>query len=991
MHYFPNRQRLVKSLQTPQGKFGIVAASFIVFFAVFVLLFPHFGNSITFLGLIPILIGAGIYGVWAGLAFTVSVFVVDILIIVILGWGDIQVATRPEVLLGLVTSAAASLIVGRFGEISRKTQAEFRLRASLMEERQSHARFLTLLNDILSAAVETDDMQAMLKVLANRTGKLFNADHCFISFWDEKLRKTIPLAAYGAQSAAFFAAVHQFEKDEHTLTAAILDSGHALAIEDIKNSAYISRTVSDKFTNGSVLGLPLISGNRKLGAIVLGFNDYRRFTEEEIEHAELAARQVSLAATKALFLDEARNRVHELAGLHDISQAFSLHGDASQTFKLLTGTLADLMGVGICLVCTYNPAKDELRAQIPGYGLDDKSASDFQWSLPLLQDVWDFSQTSIIQANSQAEIPEKLLPMARSMGVNSVLAIALWDADHHLLGTIFTANKAGGFSESDIHLLNVLAGQVAVVIQNVRLFHTERTLAEQMAVLYSIAMAATQAGNEDQLIEHVTLIIGQRLFSDSFGILLMDDATRELYLHSSYRMGSHEGLTRVPMGVGVAGDVAKSGKPRRVEDVSILPDYLGLYPLTRSVLCVPLKIESKMLGVVNVESTKINAFTVEDEELLTIIAGQLATAIQRLRTVQAERFQTQLLERSNSLIRALAQVNARAAVATDPNGILQTLGNELSTLGLRCAIALSVDGDHHALLRYISLPDRLIHALERIGNIKLRNYSIPATSFSPYSDSAQNTRLIEDPLAMLMSWIPDFPQHTANKILRLIGLTRTTSVCNLPLITEGKSMGVLWMWGEGIHENDLPTMSLFASQLAAALQNANLLTEVGRLAITDDLTGIYNRRHFFELAEKRFARAQEDNNPLSALIVDLDHFKNFNDKYGHHVGDQVLRASAQMMSSALRESDIIGRYGGEEFSIILPETNNSAAIYVAERLLSQVADVPIETEAGKLSIQLSVGIAGMSNETPTLHSLIVRADQALYIAKGAGRNRVAVK
>jgi diguanylate cyclase (GGDEF)-like protein len=189
----------------------------------------------------------------------------------------------------------------------------------------------------------------------------------------------------------------------------------------------------------------------------------------------------------------------------------------------------------------------------------------------------------------------------------------------------------------------------------------------------------------------------------------------------------------------------------------------------------------------------------------------------------------------------------------------------------------------------------------------------------------------------------------------------------------------------------MPTISLFASQLAAALQNANLLTEVGRLAVTDDLTGIFNRRYFFEMAEKKFAHAFKAKSPLSALLVDLDHFKKFNDSYGHVVGDQVLRASAQMMSSALRESDIIGRYGGEEFSIILPDTNNSAAIYVAERLLANVADVPIETEAGKLSIQLSIGIAGLSKETPTLQSLIVRADQAMYIAKSAGRNRLAVK
>jgi diguanylate cyclase (GGDEF)-like protein len=96
-----------------------------------------------------------------------------------------------------------------------------------------------------------------------------------------------------------------------------------------------------------------------------------------------------------------------------------------------------------------------------------------------------------------------------------------------------------------------------------------------------------------------------------------------------------------------------------------------------------------------------------------------------------------------------------------------------------------------------------------------------------------------------------------------------------------------------------------------------------------------------------------------------------------------------MMASALRDSDIIGRYGGEEFSIILPDTNNTAANLVAERLLSKVSDVPFDTEAGKLSIQISIGIAGMSKETPTLHSLIVRADQAMYLAKSSGRNRLA--
>ena len=151
-----------------------------------------------------------------------------------------------------------------------------------------------------------------------------------------------------------------------------------------------------------------------------------------------------------------------------------------------------------------------------------------------------------------------------------------------------------------------------------------------------------------------------------------------------------------------------------------------------------------MLGVVNVESTRVNAFSAEDEELLSIIAGQLATTIQRLRTVQAERFQTQQLERSNALIRALAQVNTRAAVAADLEGVLQTLGNELAKLGLRCAIALSDASGQNVILRYISLPDRLVDALEHISNLHIQKLCDPDLQtypiFHPFAECKPGQR-----------------------------------------------------------------------------------------------------------------------------------------------------------------------------------------------------------------------------------------------------------
>jgi diguanylate cyclase (GGDEF)-like protein len=851
--------------------------------------------------------------------------------------------------------------------------------------------FITLLNNILSTAMETDDKASMLNVLAHRMGELFNADDCYITLWNEEKRVTIPMAAYGDLNE-MYTSVHQFKPEERTLTAAVLESGHPLAIDDIKHTHHISSALAEEFPNLSALGLPLISGKRKLGAVILGFDHKHHFMPDEVERAELAARQISMAVTKSMLLEDARQRVQELAGLHTISQTFTLHGDARQTYGVLTETLARLTGAEICVISLYVPATGEICAQVPAHGLSDEQASTFHYPAEMGDRAWNYSsRDGFFSVNSENEIPAEFVAFAGSLSVKSFLVAPLWDADKKLFGMIFLANKPGGFDDDDCHRMEIFIPQVVVVIQNTRLLATERKRAEQLAALHTVTKASTEADNEDQLIDRVTQQIGQQFSADSFGVLLLDDAANELYLHSSYRSGQYDSPKRVPMGLGVTGAVARTGTPRLVNDVTLTPEYMSLFPLTRSELCVPLKVEDKLLGVINVESARANAFISDDEELLTIIAGQLAMAIQGLRATQAEHHQTQQLERSNSLIRALAQVNARASAASDLDSVMQTLGSELSSLELRCVAALSDADNQHVVIRYVSLPGRIVRALMRLGTGNVQNYAIPLERLTQFPHLAENSYLVNDPIAFVMKLIPGFSRSLTTKIMRLVGVTRSTSVCNLPLIADGKLVGILWMWAQGLQESDLPALSLFASQVAASLQSANLLAEVRQLARTDYLTEIFNRRYFFELAEKEFTRSLRYHHPLSAIILDIDHFKQFNDRYGHIIGDQVLKGVARLLGSALREVDILGRYGGEEFSILLPETDLKAARFIAERIIQQVADKPIQTEAGELSVQLSIGVAAYGSEMPSLHDLVNCADQAMYLAKDAGRNRVAVK
>lgn len=166
------------------------------------------------------------------------------------------------------------------------------------------------------------------------------------------------------------------------------------------------------------------------------------------------------------------------------------------------------------------------------------------------------------------------------------------------------------------------------------------------------------------------------------------------------------------------------------------------------------------------------------------------------------------------------------------------------------------------------------------------------------------------------------------------------------------------------------------------------VTELRKSAFTDELTGVGNRRHFLELARHEIKRARRSAAPLSAVMLDADHFKNVNDSFGHHVGDDVLRMLARVCSENLREADVLGRCGGEEFAILLPETGIITAKEIAERIRKAVAAEVVEAENGPVRITVSMGVAAGTGKDVEIDTLLERADAALYLAKQNGRDRV---
>jgi len=215
----------------------------------------------------------------------------------------------------------------------------------------------------------------------------------------------------------------------------------------------------------------------------------------------------------------------------------------------------------------------------------------------------------------------------------------------------------------------------------------------------------------------------------------------------------------------------------------------------------------------------------------------------------------------------------------------------------------------------------------------------------------------------------------------------------VPILTGEEMIGMLTLDSESVGtftKEHARLATAFADQVAIALDNSRLFEETQRLAITDSLTGLYNRRHIMFLAERDFERARRYETSFSLIMFDIDHFKEVNDTYGHLAGDIALEELAQISLRQLRSSDTIGRYGGEEMIIVLPETSASVAGHVAERLRKAVRNHLIATEYGNFSITISLGVTGFDKYCIELKELIERADQALYHAKNTGRDRVVV-
>jgi len=453
-------------------------------------------------------------------------------------------------------------------------------------------------------------------------------------------------------------------------------------------------------------------------------------------------------------------------------------------------------------------------------------------------------------------------------------------------------------------------------------------------------------------------------------LLFLDDDGKALSI--AELVTDFEGTAEGPFraGEGAVAAVAKRGQVINLQNLK--PGYTGLCYYAspspvRAFLGVPIVERDRVLGALCVDRLEDRPFTELEEGLL-----QRAT-VQVMRALENERVFVQL-ERSKREQTILHRASQALGAALDESAVVEAALTSVAQVVDHDFAALTYyDGDasQHMVRRAVGAQASRYQDLTFRDNTSLAAMAVKNRHYLPYRG--------------------EFDPKQQVVFTKRANLTGMQSLLILPLVVREDAIGTLVLAAERTHAfaaSVRATLQVIANQLAVALANAESVHRLEQMATTDGLTGCLNKRAFFDEMRRKIRSADRFNRRVSLVVTDLDHFKSVNDTYGHATGDVVLKELGELLRRMKRETDVVARFGGEEFCILCEETDTDGAIQLAERIREAMAGTVFQTEHGELTVTCSLGVATYPDDAPNDQVLFEEADKALYAAKHQGRDRV---
>jgi diguanylate cyclase (GGDEF)-like protein len=481
---------------------------------------------------------------------------------------------------------------------------------------------------------------------------------------------------------------------------------------------------------------------------------------------------------------------------------------------------------------------------------------------------------------------------------------------------------------------------------------------QKVAILYDASQAVLSTFDLDEVFTQILRIVRDYFHLPKVAILLRAPTAPELFVRCQIGWDEGADQLRLPIGKGITGAAAKVKRPVYCPDVQTDTRYVKACLSTRSEVAIPLMLRDEVVGVLDCQSDTVNFFDAETIDLLTLFSTQASIALQNAQLYSLER-------------RRAAQLQAINAMAKQTTAV-----KELKDLLQQvCGLVLeSFPCDHVSVL------------LLEGENLVVSAHQGKLTPRFRTGETLHHAGLCSRAMETLKAVV----ENDVTKVARYeAGFEETRAEMCLPLVSFGQVLGVLTLESatpETFQEGDVQPLESVADICATAIQNARYFERVRQLAYVDGVTGIFNRRYFELRIAEEIVRAERYNGGLSIIMIDIDHFKRLNDEFGHLLGDEVLRQVSTIFAQQVRKSDVVCRYGGEEFAIIVPETAGESASRLADKLRAVVAGwffpgVP-------RPVTISAGIAEFFTHGETRDAVVEAADKALYAAKQGGRNRV---
>ena len=562
----------------------------------------------------------------------------------------------------------------------------------------------------------------------------------------------------------------------------------------------------------------------------------------------------------------------------------------------------------------------------------------------------------------------------RYAGVIDVVGHLVAPLIHHdrVIGALSAATVGPRpWTARDLAFITTVATHASIALVNAELFEETRARAAQLAVLQAASARMSRANTVEQvgraIVEESRTIIDYH----NARVYLIEPPDDVVPIAFEGRVGAYErvdlDLLRCTLGEGFTGWVALHGEALLVDDANADSrgvSIAGTDDVDESMLVVPMRYDGVTVGVITLSRLGLRQFGPEDLRMLSILADQAATALESAR----------LLTRSQNLageLRRLLDMSSELSRSLDSRQVANLIARHLAlALGVdECAISYW-DRDKGLVLSLGYYPEQRIEDLEETFDV---------------SGYPETLRVLERQEVAIVDADETGSDPAEVELLRRDG---NRAVAMLPLVAKNQSIGLVELFSKVAvrwDEQRLQLARTMANEAAMALENARLYEDARSLADRDPLTGFYNHRFLHERLGEEVVRAQRARRPLSVLMLDLDDFKLVNDTFGHLFGDRVLTWTAELIRSTLRGSDIPARYGGDEFAIILPETDHGEAARAAERILGAFRERPfVGEQRGPVPVSASIGVATYPDAGRTPTDLIAAADRALYTVKHAG-------